>query len=179
MVSVGGDDAVLHGGGCLDALDDRLLSIVAVWICVIYSVVCQDGAYRWQKPRIILALYIMSAAISMRRMMYMLRKYWSSSALLVVTWLPGGSTRCALKGVTCVERAVCPNPAHPAHTAPAHCCRHHQCHDLNILSHCTCVRGCSACAVPRRKSSLHLHWQSRAAMLAVQLIQLLRSPPWA
>jgi hypothetical protein len=31
----------------------------------------QRGTHRWQKPRISFALYIMSAAISMRRMVYM------------------------------------------------------------------------------------------------------------
>lgn len=71
----------------------------------------QQHTYRWQKPRIILALYIMSAAISMRRIMYMLRKYLSSSSFVAVTWLPGGSTRCVLKGVTCrwAARTVYPN----------------------------------------------------------------------
>lgn len=111
MVAVRGDDAVLHGGGSLDALDDRFLTVIAVagkhGVCM-YCKAMRSSTYRWQKPRIILALYIMSAAISMRRMMYMLRKYCSSSALVVVTWLPGASTRCALKGVTCA-RAVCPN----------------------------------------------------------------------
>jgi hypothetical protein len=48
-----------------------------------------------------LALYIMSAAISIRRIRYMVSKNCISSALLVVTCGEGGSMRCALYSITC------------------------------------------------------------------------------
>ena len=53
-------------------------------------------SHRWQKPRIILALYCMSAAISSLRMRNMVSKKCINSVLVVVTAVPGGSMRCAL-----------------------------------------------------------------------------------
>ena len=49
------------------------------------------GAHRWQNPLMNFALYIMSAAISIRRMRYMVSKYVMSSDLVVVTVVPGPS----------------------------------------------------------------------------------------
>lgn len=54
------------------------------------------AAHRWQKPRISFALYIMSAAISMRRMVYMSAYIDLSSPRLVSTAAGGGSILCAL-----------------------------------------------------------------------------------
>ena len=53
-----------------------------------------------------LALYIMSAAISIRRIRYMVSKKVSSSALVVVTVGEGGSMRCALYSFTCAARQL-------------------------------------------------------------------------
>ena len=47
------------------------------------------------------ALYIMSAAISMRRILYMISKKPSSSCLFVFTDVEGGSMRWVLYGLTC------------------------------------------------------------------------------
>lgn len=50
-----------------------------------------------------LALYIMSAAISMRRILYMSSYRCSSSSMLVSTTLLGASILCALAGSTCTQ----------------------------------------------------------------------------
>ena len=49
------------------------------------------GTHKWQKPLMSLALYIMSAAISMRRILYMSSYKCSSSSTLVSTTLLGAS----------------------------------------------------------------------------------------
>ena len=60
----------------------------------------QQEAHRWQKPRMNFALYIMSAAISSRRILYMVSKKPSSSSCVVVTVVDGGSILCDLYGLT-------------------------------------------------------------------------------
>ena len=50
-----------------------------------------DGAHKWQKPLMNLALYIMSAAISILLYLYIVSKNLMSSSLLVVTEVDGGS----------------------------------------------------------------------------------------
>ena len=52
------------------------------------------------------ALYIMSAAISMRLMRYMAVKNLRSWSLLVFTLVPGGSILCVAYGVTCKHATV-------------------------------------------------------------------------
>lgn len=49
------------------------------------------------------ALYIMSAAISILRYLYIVSKKRVSSSLLVVTVVEGGSILCAAYGRTCVD----------------------------------------------------------------------------
>ena len=51
-----------------------------------------------------LALYIMSAAISIRRMRYMVSKYFSSSDFVAVTVVSGASMWCATYGLTCTHQ---------------------------------------------------------------------------
>lgn len=60
-------------------------------------------AHRWQKPRIYFALYIMSAAISILRIRYIVWKKPSSSSFVVVTSVEGGSIRCVAYGITCTQ----------------------------------------------------------------------------
>lgn len=55
------------------------------------------------------ALYIISAAISIRLYLYMVSKNLISSSLLVVTEVEGGSILCAEYGRTC---GVCPSATH-------------------------------------------------------------------
>lgn len=57
-----------------------------------------EETYKWQKPRMNFALYIISAAISIRRILYIISKKLSSSALLVFTEVDGGSILCVLYG---------------------------------------------------------------------------------
>lgn len=80
----------------LEGLQQRPL-----WLCVWSSF----GTHKWQKPRMNLALYSISAAISMRRILYMLVKNFSSSALSVVTVVLGGSILCAANGLTCPQQS--------------------------------------------------------------------------
>ena len=47
--------------------------------------------HKWQNPLMNFALYIMSAAISIRRMRYIVSKYFISSDLVVDTVVPGPS----------------------------------------------------------------------------------------
>lgn len=56
--------------------------------------------HRWQNPRMNLALYIMSAAISILLYLYIVSKNFISSSLLVVTEVEGGSILCAEYGRT-------------------------------------------------------------------------------
>lgn len=51
--------------------------------------------HRWQNPLMNLALYIMSAAISILLYLYMVSKNLISSSLFVVTEVEGGSILCA------------------------------------------------------------------------------------
>ena len=54
-----------------------------------------------------LALYIMSAAISILLYLYMVSKNFISSSLLVVTEVEGGSILCAEYGRTCKLQKLC------------------------------------------------------------------------
>ena len=87
MVTVGGDDAVLVVEGLFHAYQNGLLAIIpAMQAHQSQLAACSQqqarywghGPYKWQKPRMYLALYIMSAAISMRRIRYMAVKNFSS-----------------------------------------------------------------------------------------------------
>ena len=51
----------------------------------------QGGAYKWQNPLMNFALYIISAAISMRLIRYMVSKNLRSSDFVVVTVVSGAS----------------------------------------------------------------------------------------
>lgn len=59
------------------------------------------GTHKWQNPLMNFALYIISAAISIRRILYMVVKKYNSSSLLVFTEVDGGSILCVLYGLTC------------------------------------------------------------------------------
>ena len=52
--------------------------------------------HKWQNPLMNFALYIMSAAISILRILYIVVKKYSNSSLLVVTVVDGGSILCVL-----------------------------------------------------------------------------------
>ena len=51
----------------------------------------RQSAYKWQNPLMNFALYIISAAISILRMRYIVSKYFISSDFVVDTVVPGPS----------------------------------------------------------------------------------------
>ena len=100
-----------------------------------------------------LALYIMSAAISILLYLYMVSKNFISSSLLVVTEVEGGSILCAVYGRTCKLQRLCrKRTAHwislssVAASSKAHL-------DGDVLTSCCCVISDGSCIQCRQHRS--------------------------
>lgn len=100
-----------------------------------------------------LALYIMSAAISILRYLYMVSKNFISSSLLVVTEVEGGSILCAEYGRTCNLPTRCRWRIAHRVLISSGAARRKAHLDGDVLTSCCCIISDASCTKCRQRCS--------------------------
>ena len=109
--------------------------------------------HKWQNPRMNLALYIMSAAISILLYLYMVSKNFISSSLLVVTEVEGGSILCAEYGRTCKSPTRCVRRIAHRVSISGGAARSEAHLDGDVLTSCCCIISDGSCVKCRQHCS--------------------------